>query len=101
MKKENKIKEKTKNDSTPKKVIKVFVRILLGSLFMLSVIALIAGLAFAIYVDRKVEKHIDEIIEEVKIGQREINYSYYEGINLEEKVNAMIEARLGINSEEL
>ena len=50
---------------------------------------------------QELEKHIDEIIEDVKIGQKEFNYSYYEGINLEEVVDAMIEAKLGISSEEL
>ena len=47
------------------------------------------------------EKHIDKIIEDVKIGQKEFNYSYYEGISLEEKVDAIIEAKLSISSEEL
>lgn len=50
---------------------------------------------------KNLEKHIDEIIEDVKIGQKEFNYSYYEGINLEEVVDAMIEVKLGIGSEEL
>ena len=50
---------------------------------------------------KNLEKHIDEIIEEVKIGQKESNYSYYEGISLEEKVDAIINAKLGISSEEL
>ena len=50
---------------------------------------------------QELEKHIDEIIEDVKIGQKEFNYSYYEGISLEETVDAMIEAKLGISSEEL
>lgn len=49
----------------------------------------------------ELEKHIDEIIEDVKIGQKESNYSYYKGVSLEEKVDAMIEAKLGISSEEL
>ena len=58
MKKEKKIKKASK---TPK-AIKVILRIFLGSLFVLSVIMLIAGIAFAIYVDRKIEKHIDETL---------------------------------------
>ncbi len=56
MKKENKM----KNAKKKPKAIRVLLRIFLGSLFMLSVIVLIGGLAFAIYVDRKIEKHIDE-----------------------------------------
>ena len=46
---------------------------------------------------QELEKHIDEIIEDVKIGQKEFNYSYYEGISLEETVDAMIEAKLRID----
>ena len=50
---------------------------------------------------KKLEKYIDEIIEEVKISQKKVNYSYYEGVSLEEKVDAMIEEKLGSSSEEL
>ena len=47
---------------------------------------------------QELEKHIDEIIEAIKIGQKEVNYSCYEGINLEEAVNAIIEVKLGSSS---
>ena len=49
----------------------------------------------------ELEKHIDKIIEDVKIGQKEFNYSYYEGVSLEETIDSIIEAKLGSSSEEL
>lgn len=58
MKKEKETKKTSKRPSA----LRVLLRILLGSVFMLSVVALIAGIAFAIYVDRKIEKHIDETL---------------------------------------
>lgn len=43
-------------------VSRIFFRILVGLLFMIVTIVLVVGLSFAIYVDRKIEKHIDETL---------------------------------------
>lgn len=81
MKKEKEIKNAKKGTSAGKAVL----RILLGSLFMLSVIVLIAGLAFAIYVDRKIEKHIDETLFTM-VGSDSAKVYRYETLDTGERV---------------
>ena len=57
--KNEKISKKKEKGNT---VSRIFFRIFVGLLFMIVTIMLVVGLSFAIYVDRKIEKHIDETL---------------------------------------